>query len=323
MEYTNLGTTGITVSKICMGMMSFGDSRKWTLEIDEARPIVEKAIDLGVNFFDTANVYATGRSEEITGELLKEYRDDVVVATKIRFPMGEGKNDKGLNRFHMAREIENSLSRLQMDFVELYQIHRWDYQTSIEHVMRSLNHLIDAGMVLHIGASSMFAWQFAKAQHTAEKLGLEGFSTMQNHYNPIYREEEREMIPLCIDMGVGLIPWSPLARGLVTRPLEESTTRKESDPLQENWYHHDNDQEIIAEIQQVSSELDLSMAQVSLAWVLQQPGITSPIIGVTKLKHLEEAVAATEITLDQDYVNRISEKYTSRPVAGHSYEPIR
>jgi 1-deoxyxylulose-5-phosphate synthase len=322
MDYRLLGRTGIKVSSICLGMMSFGNSREWTLEIDAARPIIDRAIDAGINFFDTANVYATGRSEEITGELLKEHRDDIVLATKIMFAMSDGVNDKGLNRYHMTREIKNSLKRLQTDFIDLYQIHRWDYATDVEYIMRSLNQLIDNGEVLHIGASSMFAWQLSKAQYTAEKLGLEGFSTMQNHYNPIYREEEREMIPLCIDMNLGIMPWSPLARGQVTRPIDTSTTRKESDSLQQTWYNHSNDNEIINEIEQIAKELDVSMAQVSLSWVLQQPGITSPIIGVTKISHLEDAIAAIELRINQDYIKRISEKYTSRPIAGHSYKSL-
>ena len=321
MEYNLFGNTGIRVSKICLGMMSYG-TRAWSLDIEGAKPIVEKAIDLGVNFFDTANVYSRGISEEITGELLKEYRDNVVVATKIRSPMGDGVNDQGLNRFHMTREIQNSLKRLDMEYVELYQIHRWDYRTDIRHVMRSLNQLIDEGLVLHIGASSMFAWQLAQANAFAEHQGLEGFSSMQNHYNAIYREEEREVIPYCINQQMAIIPWSPLARGQLARPFTETTTRKETDNFQKQLYTDPNDEVIINEIQNISSELDVPMAQISLAWMLSKPGITSPIVGATKMKHLEDAVAATELQLDQDYIRRIDELYTTRPIKGHSYGGI-
>ena len=324
MKYANLGKTGISVSRLCLGMMSFGNSQTWHLELDEARPFIDMAIDAGINFYDTANVYSRGRSEEITGELLKDHRDDVVIATKIRFTMGEGVNDKGLNRYHMMRQIKASLSRLQIDFVDLYQIHRWDYNTDIEFVMRSLNHLIDQGLVHHIGASSMYAWELAKAQFTAEKLGIEKFATMQNHYNAMYREEEREVIPLCIDQGMGIIPWSPLARGFLSgkysKDKEPDSVRYKSDLYLKQRYFKDNDFEIADTVKEIASEESVSPAQIALAWILVQPGITSPIIGVSKIQHLEEAISAMEIRLNPDYVKRIDECYIPRPVTGHSYD---
>ncbi|MCE7736918.1 MAG: aldo/keto reductase [Candidatus Heimdallarchaeota archaeon] len=323
MKYTNLGKTGITVSKLCLGMMSFGNEQSWMLEIDEAKPIVDRALDAGINFYDTANVYSRGRCEEITGDLLADHRDDVVIASKVRFAMGEGENDSGLNRYHMAREIDASLKRLQMDFVDLYQIHRWDYNTDIEYVMRTLNKIIDDGKTLHIGASSMYAWELAKAQFTSEKLGLEGFSTMQNHYNAMYREEEREVIPFCIDQGMGIIPWSPLARGFLSgkykRNEESNATRYTSDPYLKARYFKDNDFDVVETIIAIANEENLTPSQIALSWVMHRPGITSPIIGVSKIEHLEEAIQAVEINLNKDYINRIDESYSCRPVSGHSY----
>lgn len=320
MKYTTLGSTGIKVSKICFGTMSFGNARAWNIEIDEARPIVKKALDSGINFFDTANVYANGRSEEITGELLKEVRDEVVIATKVRLPTGEKPNDAGLSRYHIRREVKKSLQRLQTDIIDLYQIHRLDYNVTMNQLMRSLNNLIDQGQVNHIGASSMFAWELVKANYTAEKLGLEKFTSMQNHYNAIYREEEREMIPYCIDEGMAIIPWSPLARGFLSGTMKhnEKTTRKETDKFL-SWYDNPNNFEVLDVIEQCAKENDLSVSQMALAWVLHQKGITSPILGVTKLHHLEEAVAVVDAIIDQDYFKRISEAYTVRPIQGHSY----
>lgn len=325
MRYKILGKTGITVSNICLGMMSFGNSQEWQLELDEARPIVDRALDAGINFFDTANVYSRGRSEEITGELLKEHRDDVIIASKLRFKMGEGVNDKGLNRHHMFREVVASLKRLQTDHIDLYQIHRWDNATHVDILMRSLNQLIDRGVVDHIGASSMYAWQFATAQFRAEQLGLEQFVTMSNHYNPIYREEEREMIPYSMHNDVALIPWSPLARGFLSGKYSSDDaenldqSRYRSDPYLKQRYFHPNDFEILKVIEEIAKTEYLTIAQVALSWVLHQPGITSPIIGVSKLDHLNEAIAAVELDLDPDYYRRISEAYTSRPIIGHAY----
>ncbi len=324
MKYTILGKTGITVSKIALGMMSFGNSQEWHLEIDEALPIVKYAIDAGINFFDTANVYSSGRSEEITGELLSEYRDDVVIATKIRFRNGKGKNDKGLNRYHMVREVKASLKRLQTDRIDLYQIHRWDNTTDIEYVMRSLNHLIDGGLVSHIGASSMYAWQFAKAQYTAKMLGLEQFSTMSNHYNAIYREEEREMIPQCIDQKVAIIPWSPLGRGFLSGKYKsddklDSYARYRSDPYLKQRYFHHNDFEVLSVIEKIALENDISISQTALAWLLSQPGVTSPIVGVSKLQQLEELVDAVDIHLSPDDIKQINDAYQPHPIIGHAY----
>ncbi len=322
MQFVPLGRTGIQVSNLCLGMMSFGNSQAWHLELEEARPIVERAIELGVNFFDTANVYSRGRSEEITGEILKEYRDDVVIATKVRFAMGDNILNRGLNRYHMILQMEASLDRLQMYFVELYQIHRWDYTVDIEYVMRSLNHLIDAGAALHIGASSMFGWELVKAQATAERLGLEKFATMQNHYNAIYREEEREVIPACMDMGMGIIPWSPLARGFLSGKYSDSSSssvRSDSDPYVKGRYFKDNDFDVLEAIRSAAAENEISNAQMALAWVLSRPGITSPIIGVSKMEHLEQSVAVSDMQIDHDYFDRISEVYTVRPVTGHGY----
>ncbi len=324
MKYTKLGNTGISVSKICLGMMSFGNAQSWMLELDEAKPIVDRALDSGINFYDTANVYSRGRCEEITGDLLENSRDDIVVATKVRFAMGDGKNDFGLNKFHISRQIDASLKRLKMDFVELYQIHRWDYNTDLEYVMRSLNKIIDDGKTLHIGASSMYAWELAKAQHTAEKLGLEKFSTMQNHYNAMYREEEREVIPFCIDQGMGIIPWSPLARGFLsgkyTRNVDNSNhVRYKTDPYLKSRYFRDNDFDIVETVVEIAKEENLFPAQIALAWVLNRPGITSPIVGVTNLNQLEQAIESVEVNLNPDAVNRINEAYSSRPVIGHSY----
>ena len=321
MKYTTLGSTGIKVSKICFGTMSFGKTRAWNIEIEEAKPIVKKALDEGINFFDTANVYANGRSEEITGELLKEVRDEVIIATKVRFSTGNKPNDEGLNRNHMRREIKKSLQRLQTGTIDLYQIHRLDNSVSMEQLMRSLNHFIDDGLVNHIGASSMYTWQLAKANYTAEKLGLEKFTSMQNHYNAIYREEEREMIPYCIDEGMAVIPWSPLARGFLSGAMKqkEKTVRKETDKFL-SWYDNPNNYEVLDVVEQCAKENELSISQIAFAWVLNQKGITSPILGVTKLQHLEEAIAVVDANIDQDYFKRISEAYTVRPISGHSYD---
>lgn len=326
MKYTILGKSGIRVSKICLGMMSFGNSQTWHLEIDEARPIVDRALDSGINFFDTANVYSRGRSEEITGELLKEYRDDVIIATKIRFAMGDGQNQKGLNRYHIARQVMDSLERLQTDRIDLYQIHRWDNATDIELTMRSLNHLIDQGYVSHIGASSMYTWQFAKAQFTAKNLGLEEFVTMSNHYNAVYREEEREMIPFCIDQNIALIPWSPLGRGFLSGKYTAEDAknldypRYASDPYLKSRYFDPRDFEVLKIVENIGKDEKISVAQVALSWVLKQPGVTSPIIGVSKLEQLEEAIEAVDLNLDRDYYNRISEAYSAHPIIGHAYD---
>lgn len=320
MRYQNLGTTGLQVSSICLGMMSYGDPswRQWVLSESEAGPFVELAADSGINFFDTADMYSVGVSEEITGRLLKKTfarREDYVVATKVRFPMGGGPNDSGLSRGHILDAVDASLRRLDLDHIDLYQIHRWDPKTPIEETMEALDDCVRSGKVRYIGASSMPAWRFAKAQHVAEINGWTRFVTMQNHYNLLYREEEREMIPQCLDMGVGTICWSPLARGLLARPRNSSTTpRAESDAFTGSWYA-DSNHEIIDVVQEVASDKGVSMAQVALAWVMSRPGITSPIVGATKLGHLEDAIGAVDVVLTEAEIERLESLYRPRSVA--------
>ena len=326
MEYARLGTSGIKVSRICLGMMSYGDPsyRPWQLDIDASRPIVRRAVESGVTFFDTADMYAVGRSEEITGELLAEcfpHRDDYVLATKVYNPMGPGPNDRGLSRKHILAGIDASLRRLGTDHVDLYQIHRYDHETPIEETMEALHDVVRAGKARYIGASSMYAWQFAKAQHTADTHGWTRFVSMQNHYNLLYREEEREMNPLCLDQGVGVIPWSPLARGLLAgtrdRDRTGSTTRAANDPLVERWYA-DADFDIVDAVREVAGERGVSPAQVALAWLLSRPAVTAPIVGATKLAHLEDAVASVDLTLTEEETTRLESPYRPRAVQGHS-----
>jgi 1-deoxyxylulose-5-phosphate synthase len=324
MDYTNLGATGLRVSRICLGMMSFGDksSRQWVLEEDEAEPIVRAAADGGVIFFDTANVYANGASEVVTGRLLGKLfaRDDVVVATKVFMPMSDGENDRGLSRKHIMSSIDASLRRLGMDYVDLYQIHRWDPRTPIEETMEVLNDVVRAGKARYIGASSMYAWQFAKAQYTASSHGLTRFVSMQNHYNLIYREEEREMIPQCLDQGIGVIPWSPLARGVLagskTRDGARHTTRAGTDPLVDSLYG-ESDFEVVDAVAEVAAERGVPPAQIALAWLLHRPGVTAPIVGATKARHVEDALAAVKLELTEDEMRRLEERYVPHPVVGH------
>lgn len=327
LKYVRLGKTGLEVSRICLGMMSFGNSREWELEIDQARPIVEKALDLGINFFDTANVYSKGRSEEITGELLKDYRDEVVIATKVYFPpTGFSKNIKpnqmGLSRYHIRRAIEGSLRRLNIDDVDLYQIHRLDPNVPIEEILRSLNHLIDEGKVLHIGASSMFAWQFLKSLWIAEKNGLEPFRTMQNHYSLVYREEEREMMPLCKDQGIGVIPWSPLARGFLSgkysRDEEPKSARAVSDANLKRRFFKPEDFDVVDVVVEMAKEKSLTPAQIALAWIFSKDYVTSPILGVTKVEHVEQAVEALDIKLTDEEIRKLEEPYKPHTILGHS-----
>jgi len=300
--------------------MSFGNDAAWKVELDQAQKLVKKAIDLGINFFDTANVYSSGRSEEITGECLKEYRDKVIVATKVYFPMGDGLNDSGLSRRHVLQQSRASLKRLGMDCVDLYQIHRWDYNTSIEETMRALNEVVHRGYAHYIGASSMFAWQFLKALYTSERLGLESFVSMQNHYNLLYREEEREMIPLCKEQGIALIPWSPLARGFLTgkykRGEDPKTSRYEGDKYLAERYFRSEDFEIVDTVLAVAKEKNVSPAQVALAWLLHK-GVTAPIIGATKPEHIDEAVEALNIRLTAEDMTRLEAGYKPHPVLGH------
>jgi len=325
MQYVNLGSAGVKVSRICFGCMSFGNDNAWKLELDKARPLVQKAIDLGINFFDTANSYSLGRSEEITGECLKGYRDDIVVATKVRGAMGKGPNDSGLSRYHVMRQIKTSLERLQMNEIDLYQIHRWDYMTPIEETMRTLNDIVRQGMARYIGASSMFAWQLQSALYTSEKLGLEKFVSMQNHYNLVYREEEREMIPLCKEAGIAVIPWSPLARGFLTgkykrgetpKSLRYENERMDGHNLMADRYFRPEDFDVIETVVAVAKEKDVSPSQVALAWLLHKD-VTAPIIGVTKIHHVEEAVEALDVKLDSDDMKRLEDSYKPHPVIGH------
>jgi aryl-alcohol dehydrogenase-like predicted oxidoreductase len=326
MEYTNLGQTGLKVSRICLGMMSYGDPnwRDWILSEDESRPFVQRAVELGINFFDTANMYSRGVSEEVTGKLLKEFtsRDEVVIATKVYFSMGDKPNQGGLSRKHIMQSIDDSLRRLDTDYVDLYQIHRWDYDTPIEETLEALHDVVKAGKARYIGASSMFAWQFAQSLYLAEANGWTRFVSMQNHFNLVYREEEREMIPLCIEEGVGLIPWSPLARGFLAgnrkKVGEGETKRARSDEFAHNMYYEDYDFEVLDRVIELAERYDVKPAQIALAWMLHKPGITSPIIGATKMRHLEEAVVAVEIDLSDDDISLLEEPYRPHPVLGHS-----
>ena len=325
MKYVNLGATGLRVSRVCLGMMSYGNGsdRPWVLDEDAAEPIVKAAADGGITFYDTADAYSGGASEVATGRLLPKFfqRYEMVVATKVFNPMGPGQNDRGLSRKHILSGIDASLRRLNMDYVDLYQIHRWDNHTPIAETMEALHDVVRAGKARYIGASSMYAWQFAKAQHVAESNGFTRFVSMQNHYNLIYREEEREMIPLCIDQGVGVIPWSPLARGVLagnrTRAGERRTTRANSDAFGDSLYQQDSDFDVVERVAEVAAARDIPPAQVALSWLLQQPGMTAPIIGATRLGHLEDALAAEQLSLTPEEVTRLEEPYVPHPVLGH------
>jgi aryl-alcohol dehydrogenase-like predicted oxidoreductase len=327
MEHVRLGNSGLKVSRICLGMMSYGsaDERAWHLDEAEAEPIVKAAADGGVMFFDTADIYSAGVTEEFTGRLLRKlfgHRDDYVLATKVFFPMGPGPNDGGLSRKHVMSAIDASLRRLGTDYVDLYQIHRWDYQTPIEETMEALHDIVKAGKARYIGASAMFAWQFAKAQHTAERNGWTRFTSMQDHYNLMYREEEREMIPQCADQGVAVLPYSPLARGMLagnrTRTGALQTTRAGSDPLSNSQYRTEADFDVADRLTEVARDRDVPPAQVALAWLLHKPAVTAPIVGATKLGHIEDALAATSLTLSADEIRRLEEPYVPHPVLGHS-----
>ena len=327
MQYVNLGKTGLKVSRLCLGMMSYGAKtwREWVLEEEEAKPFVRRAVEAGINFFDTADVYSTGESERITGTLLKDFgvrREDVIVATKVNGQMSDDINDRGLSRKHILDSIDKSLQRLQMDYVDLYQIHRWDYETPIEETLEALNDIVRAGKARYIGASSMFAWQFAKALHTSEKHGWTKFISMQNHYNLVYREEEREMIPLCIDQGIGLIPWSPLARGFFAGDRKRGgggeTVRSNTDPFGNSLYFREEDFTVAECVAEVARARGVSSSQVALAWVLSKPYVDSPIIGATKIDHLDQAIAALEIKLSEEEIKKLEEAYQAHPVLGHA-----
>jgi 1-deoxyxylulose-5-phosphate synthase len=320
MEYVRLGSTGLQVSRICLGMMTYGSSqwRDWVLDEAEAEPFVVRALELGVTFFDTADTYSRGMSEQVTGRLLARHadREDVVIATKVYMNWRERPNRGGLSRKHIMAEIDDSLQRLGVDYVDLYQIHRWDPDTPIEETMEALHDVVKAGKARYIGASSMRAWQFAKAQHIAAMRGWTPFATMQNHYNLLDREEEREMLPLCADQGVGVLPWSPLARGRLAAGRDRSTTRAGNDPFAETLYA-DASPTIIERVATVAERHDCTPAQVALAWLLRQPVVTAPIVGASKLEHLEQAVAACEVTLSDDDVEQLTEPYRPQPVRGY------
>ena len=321
MEYVRLGRAGAKVSRICLGCMSFGNDADWKLEVEKARPIVKRALDLGINFYDTANYYSNGRSEEITGELLRGYRDDVVLATKVYFPMGEKPNQHGLSRLNIMKQIDASLRRLDADCVDLYQIHRWDNETPIDETLRTLDDLVQQGKVRYIGASSMWAWQFERALWTSDRLGLERFVTMQNHYNLCYREEEREMIPLCRDQGVGLLPWSPLAKGFLSgryrRGEKPDSRRFNSDELLSERFFRSEDFDVVERLETVAKEKGVCPAQVAISWLLHK-GVTAPIVGPTKVEHVDEAVSALDVKLNGDDMRRLEEPYRPHRVIGHT-----
>jgi aryl-alcohol dehydrogenase-like predicted oxidoreductase len=321
MEYVNLGGTGLRVSRVCLGMMGFGkhESREWALDEAAAEPIVRRAVEGGIIFFDTADVYNGGQSEIVTGRLLRKLfttREEYVVATKVRGRTMPGENGQGLSRKHVLASIDASLQRLELDYVDLYQIHRWDGATPIEETMEALDAVVRAGKTRYIGASSMYAWQFAKAQHVAATR----FVSMQNHYNLIYREEEREMIPQCLDQGVGVLPWSPLARGLLagsrTSSGERLTPRANTDPFLDSLYRPELDFPVIDRVAEVAAERGTSSAQIALAWLLHKAGVTAPIVGATKVAHLEDALAAEALSLRDDEILRLEEPYVPHPVSG-------
>jgi 1-deoxyxylulose-5-phosphate synthase len=322
MDYVNLGATGLRVSRVCLGMMSYGNDsdREWVLDESAAEPIVRRAVEGGVTFFDTADTYSKGASEVATGRLLSKLfsrRDEYVLATKVFMPMGSGENERGLSRKHILSAIDASLARLGLDHVDLYQIHRWDPHTPIAETMEALHDVVKAGKARYIGASSMFAWQFAKAQHVAKTR----FVSMQNHYNLIYREEEREMIPLCLDQGVGVIPWSPLARGVLagnrSRSGERRTTRAGSDQFADYLYAQPTDFDVVDRVVEVAGERSVPPAQVALAWLLHKPGVSAPIVGATKEGHIEDALAAEQLSLSDEEIARLEEPYAPHPVLGH------
>ena len=327
MKYLRLGKSGLKVSQICLGCMSYGVPERgphlWSLPEDQARPFFKKAIEAGINFFDTANVYSDGTSEEITGRALKEFatRDQIVLATKVHGRMRADANGAGLSRKAILTEIDHSLRRLGTDYVDLYQIHRWDYQTPIEETLEALHDVVKAGKARYIGASSMFAWQFAKALYLADANGWTRFISMQNHYNLLYREEEREMLPLCKDQGIGAIPWSPLARGKLTRPWDHAnaTSREETDEFGKTLYQRtaDADRLVVERVAHIAKDRGVSMAQIALAWQFTKPAVVAPIIGATKPHHLDDAIAATTIELTPQEITRLEEAYIPHPILGH------
>jgi aryl-alcohol dehydrogenase-like predicted oxidoreductase len=324
MDYVRFGSTGLKVSRICLGCMSYGgptERWQWALDEEHSRPFIQRALELGINFFDTADVYSHGMSEIVLGKALKDFaaRDEVVIATKVRSDMGPGPNDKGLSRKHILSSIDASLKRLETDYVDIYQIHRWDYETPIEETLEALNDVVRAGKARYIGASSMYAWQFAKALYTSDLHGWTRFVSMQPHYNLVYREEEREMLPLCLDQHIAVIPWSPLARGLLTRkPSQEGdeTLRAKTDAFGKMLYTREDDLAIAQRVSDVAEKRGIPMAQVALAWMLSKPFITAPIIGATRLEHLEDAVAAMSVKLTAEEIRQVEEGYQVHPTLG-------
>ena len=331
MQYVNLGRTGLRVSRLCLGTMTFGSPawRPWVLGEEASRPFIRRAVEAGINFFDTADMYSRGVSEEILGRALREFttRDQAVVATKAFFPMGEGPNDGGLSRKHLFESIDASLRRLGTDHVDLYQIHRFDPHTPIEETLEALDDIVRAGKARYTGASSMYAWQFARMLHVAERRGWTRFVAMQNHYNLVYREEEREMLPLCRAEGIGVIPWSPLARGFLAgnrvRPADSegspggATLRAQTDEYAHDLYYAESDFRVVERLVELARRRGATPAQVALAWILRQPGVTAPIVGTTRLEHLDTLVAALDITLDDDECRLLEEPYVPHPVLGH------
>jgi 1-deoxyxylulose-5-phosphate synthase len=324
MNYTNLGRIGLKVSRICLGCMSYGiEKREWRLDEEQSRPFMKKALELGINFFDTANMYGNGASEEVTGRALRDFakRDEIVIATKLYFPMRPAVNGRGLSRKAILAEIDHSLQRLGTDYVDLYQIHRWDYDTPIEETLEALHDVVKAGKARYIGASSMFAWQFCKALHLADLHGWTRFVSMQPHYNLINREEEREMLPLCQDEGIGVIPWSPLGRGRLTRPWESQprTIRGQTDEYGKQIYSSTQaaDKMVVDRLGEIAEARHIPRAQISLAWLLHKPAVTAPIIGATKLHHLEDAVAALDVKLSKEEIEALEAPYIPHPIVGY------
>lgn len=321
MQTVRLGQTGLKVTRLCLGAMSYGSSkwRDWVLDEEEGRPLIRRAVDAGINFFDTADIYSMGASEEVLGRALRDFagsRDTYVVATKVFNPMGDAANQRGLSRKHIMSAIDASLRRLGMEYVDLYQIHRFDPNTPIEETVEALHDVVKAGKALHVGASSMYAWQFATYLHTAKAMGMTRFVSMQNHYNLVYREEEREMLPLCAAEGIGVIPWSPLARGFLANNRRAQTLRAKSDQFAHAMYQ-ESDFSVVDAVSEVAGRRGVSNAQIALAWLLHKPTVTAPIIGATKMKHLDEAIAATTLKLDDAELKTLEAPYAPHRVLGH------
>ncbi|MEH2150404.1 aldo/keto reductase [Nostoc sp.] len=323
--YVNLGKSGLKVSRLSLGTMTYGSRkwREWVLEEEESRPFIKLALELGINFFDTADVYSLGVSEEILGRALKDFakRDQVVIATKVFNKIGDGPNDRGLSRKHIFDGIDASLRRLQTDYVDLYQIHRWDYETPIEETLEALHDVVKSGKVRYLGISSVYAWQFAKALYTADKHGWTRFISIQNHYNLVYREEEREVIPLSLDQGIGIIPWSPLARGFLAGNRSKQdygeSVRAKTDEFAHNLYYQDSDFQIVDRVVELAQKRGVKPTQIALAWLLHQPGVTAPIVGASKIEHLKEAVEALDLKLSDEERKFLEEPYRPHPILGH------